>query len=102
MACKNAELKQAGYATLDVRTDPLLLSLAIREAADMRVEYPDMKVEKLYEFLLSEFPGEEGLKAKKARSGNLSSPNLWISWIVGTVIAGRPLQLYKGILNVLL
>lgn len=31
----------------------------------MSMEYPDMKVKKLYKFLMSKFPGEEALKSEK-------------------------------------
>lgn len=47
--------------------DPLLSLLAMREAADMPMEYLGMNV-KLYKLLMSTFPLEEVLKAEKDRS----------------------------------
>lgn len=47
---------------------------AIRNAAEMHIEYPGMKVERLYQFLMSTFPDKEALKAEK--NGMLWSPIL--------------------------
>lgn len=62
-AHKKAELKHAGYAIQDSMADPLFSHTAMREAADMAMEYPVMKVEKLYEFVMSTFPGKGAIKA---------------------------------------
>lgn len=79
-AYKNGELKHAGYAILHGIADPLFSSAAIQYAADIPMEYPVMKMEKLYEFMISTFPGKEALGAEKmAHYGNLLSISLWIS-----------------------
>lgn len=44
---------------------PLLSPSAMQEADGMPMEHPDMKVEKLYKFLMSIFPGKESLKPEK-------------------------------------
>lgn len=57
-------MNRAAYTILDRIADPLLSTLAMQEAASMPMKYPCMKVEKLYEFLMSMFPGKDALEAE--------------------------------------
>lgn len=64
------------------------------------MEYPRIKVVKLYEFVMSPFPGEENLKREKSRAlWNPTFSYTVMSWIVVTVTVGRQLQFYKGIVS---
>lgn len=65
VAGKKDDLKHAGYAIMDGIYDPLLFSLAMREAADMPMEYSDMKMENLFKFEMFTLPGDEALKDEK-------------------------------------
>lgn len=99
---QKVERKCTGYAILDGMADPLFSSSAMWEAADISIKYPAMKVQKLTKFVMSTLPGEEALKSeKRAGFGIQSSTTLWIRWIVVTVIVGRSLQLYEGLVNAL-
>lgn len=49
MAGKKSELSPTGHAIRDGMADPLLSLSAMQEAADKPIEYPGVKVEKLYE-----------------------------------------------------
>lgn len=65
VACKKAELSQAGYAVLDAMTDTLLSSSATRNGADMPIENSGMKLGSLYELRVSSLPGWEILKSER-------------------------------------
>lgn len=59
---KKAELNHAGYEILDAMDNPLFYTSPMQEAASMLMDYPGIKLEELYEFLLSTFPYRETLR----------------------------------------
>lgn len=67
MGHKDSELKHAGDTNLKDLADPLLPSLVMQEVADIRMEYPGLKEEHLWESMVSTFACEDCLKAVKNR-----------------------------------
>lgn len=65
MACRNAERNHAGHVTQNCMAGPHLSPPGTKEAADMLMEHPDMKVEIPNEFILSTFSGKGDPNAKK-------------------------------------
>lgn len=57
IAREKAELSDSGYSIRDGMSEPLILASTMRKAADMAMEFPGMKVGKLYEIVISTFPG---------------------------------------------
>lgn len=55
MASQKTELNHDWYITLHGRVNPFLLTSAMAEAAGMSMEYPDMKGEKLNQFVRLRF-----------------------------------------------
>lgn len=68
MICMKSELEHTGFRILDGMADSLYSPPAMREVAETLMEYLDLKVEKLYEFVMSMFPGEEILKAENTHA----------------------------------
>lgn len=64
MANKTPKQKQLRYTVLGGMDDPLLSSSFMQEVVNIHMEYPDMKVERLYKFKLSTFPSEEAPKGE--------------------------------------
>lgn len=62
MACRKAELNQAEYIVRDDMFDTFLWTLAKGGVAGMLMEYPAMRMGRLYEFFMSTFSGQNALK----------------------------------------
>lgn len=74
MVYKKTELKHAEYKILNAMADLLLTHSAMQEVVDRPMEYSGMKMEKMYELVISFFSGEEALGLRGiALSATLSS-----------------------------
>lgn len=65
MTMKEAEMKHVGYAILNDMGDLFLSWLAVGETADMPMEYPGMKVQKLHKLVIFTAPSQGTLKGEK-------------------------------------
>lgn len=65
IASKKDDPKQFGYVILHGTADQFPSLSAMREATGMPLEYPGMKMEKRYEFVMYTCIGKESLKAEK-------------------------------------
>lgn len=65
MASKKAQVNHTGYVILEGMPDSLLSTSGKREGAGVLIEYFGIKLEKLFESVISTFPGKAYSKSGK-------------------------------------